>query len=285
MNRQSNEVLQEREKNLARIEKLRLIDDDFFSEVLDGKREAVGYILRILLDRDDLVVTETKSQVVYRSATKRSISLDIKAVDAENEYFDVEIQRADRGTGARRARFHGSMIDRDLLDKNADFEILPESYIIFITENDKYRQGEPLYHIDRTIKECKHEAFGDGLHIIYVNGEYQNSDTKIGRLMHDFYCEKSEDMYSEVLANEVKYFKETEGGRTRMCRILEEMCEEVAERATKETEERMAKENAEAKRKTAQTLLTLNKLSFEEISMSTGLPVEIVEELANQKTA
>ena len=94
------------------------------------------------------------------------------------------------------------------------------------------------------------------------------------KLMHDFHCIKSEDMYSKVLADEVKYLKETEGGRVRMCRILEEMCEEVE----KETAERVAKE-------TARSLLALGKLSYEDISQGTGLPLEVVEELASQKTA
>ena len=94
------------------------------------------------------------------------------------------------------------------------------------------------------------------------------------KLMHDFHCIKSEDMYSKVLADEVKYLKETEGGRGRMCRILEEMCEEVE----KETAERVAKE-------TARSLLALGKLSYEDISQGTGLPLEVVEELASQKTA
>mgnify|MGYP004422823211 CR=1 FL=1 len=124
--------------------------------------------------------------------------------------------------------------------------------------------------------------FGDGLHILYVNGEYQDVETPVGRLMHDFYCTKSEDMYSKVLADEVKYLKETEGGRGRMCRILEEMCEEVAEEVAKETAERVAKEKA---KETARMLLDLNKLSHEEISESTGIPIEVVEELAAQKTA
>ena len=96
--------------------------------------------------------------------------------------------------------------------------------------------------------------------------------------MHDFYCTKSEDMYSKVLADEVKYLKATEGGRVRMCRVLDEMCEEVA----KETAERVAEEKA---KDTARMLLTLNKLSHEEISRSTGLSLEVVEELATQKTA
>ena len=286
------------EEYLARIDKLRLIDDDFFSEALDGKIEAVEYILRTVLERNDIVVLETKAQVEYKSATKRSIRLDIKAVDRNQEHFDVEIQRAEEGAGARRARFHGSMIDRDLLGKGKDFDELPESFVIFITENDKYARGVPIYHIERRIEEHDNALFGDGLHILYVNGEYQDVETPVGRLMHDFYCTKSEDMYSKVLADEVKYLKETEGGRGRMCRILEEMCEEVAEEVAKETAKRVEKETAERVEKetaervaketakeTARILLDLNKLSHEEISESTGIPIEVVEELAAQKTA
>ena len=77
-----------------------------------------------------------------------------------------------------------------------------------------------------------------------------------------------------MLVDEVKYLKETEGGRGRMCGILEEMCEEVE----KETAARVAKE-------TARSLLALGKLSCEDISQGTGLPLEVVEELAAQKTA
>lgn len=122
------------EKYLARIDRLKLMDDDFFSEALDGKIEAVEFILRVVLGRDDLRVIETKAQVEYKSATKRSIRLDIKAVDGTNKHFDIEIQRADSGADAKRARFHGSMFDRELLEKNQDFKELPESFIIFITE-------------------------------------------------------------------------------------------------------------------------------------------------------
>ena len=298
--------LQTREMHLARIEKLRLMDDDFFSEALDGKTEAVGYILRTVLNRDDLKVVETKAQVEYKSATKRSIRLDVKAVNEDQEHFDIEIQRADSGTGAKRARFHGSMIDRELLEKSMDFEELPESFVIFITENDKYKQGVPLYHIERKIEEDDNALFGDGLHILYVNGEYRDVDTPVGRLMHDFYCTKAEDMYSKELAEEVKYLKETEGGREHMCKILEEMCEEVAEqvaeqveketaeRVERETTERVKRETAERVEKetqkrvakeTVKSLLALGKLSHEDISASTGLSLEEIEELAAQKTA
>lgn len=77
------EQLSMHEKDLQRLNELCLMDDDFFSEALDGKKEAVGYILNTVLEREDLKVVSTSAQVEYKSATKRSIRLDIKAEDVK----------------------------------------------------------------------------------------------------------------------------------------------------------------------------------------------------------
>ena len=70
---------------------LRLMDDDFFSEALDEKIEPVEYILRTILERNDIKVQCTEAQVEYKSATKRSIKLDIRAVDTEGRVLDIEV--------------------------------------------------------------------------------------------------------------------------------------------------------------------------------------------------
>ena len=70
-------------------------------------------------------------------------------------------------------------------------------------------KGLPLYHVERIIQETK-ERFEDGSHIIYVNGSYKNDDDPVGKLMHDFRCTSSIDMFYDELKNTVKYFKETE---------------------------------------------------------------------------
>lgn len=212
---------------LAMLERFRLMDDDFFSETLDGKIDAVQFVLNTVLERDDLKVIETKAQREYKSATKRSIRLDIWAQYADGRVADIEIQRADKGTGAERARIHSSMIDRDLLEKGQDFNEIAETYVIFITENDKFNAGMPLYHIDRTVKELDHLEFGDRSHIIYVNGAFRHTGHPVGRLMHDFWCTEADDMLNDVLAKEVRYMKETEKGRTAMCEMMEEMLEKT----------------------------------------------------------
>ena len=65
-------------------------------------------------------------------------------------------------------------------------------------------------------------SFEDGSHIIYVNGSYENDGDPIGRLMHDFRCKEADNMFYEELQDSVRHFKETEGGRSQMCKAMEE---------------------------------------------------------------
>lgn len=60
---QETEQTVRNEADLQMIKELRLMDDDFFSEALDGKIEAVEYILKTILERDDIKVRSTKAQV------------------------------------------------------------------------------------------------------------------------------------------------------------------------------------------------------------------------------
>lgn len=259
------------------------MDDDFFSEALDGKKDAVEYILNTILERNDIKVKSTKAQVEYKSATKRSIRLDIQAEDTDGKLMDIEIQRSDKGTGVKRARFHSSMIDRTLLCKGDEFEDLVDTYVIFITENDKFGAGIPLYHVERKITELDNVLFGDGAHILYVNGEYRNMEHPVGSLMHDFNCKEAKDMVNPVLAEEVRYLKETEGGRSQMCRLLEEMRNEAAAKAAAEAAVKAKAEGkAEGKISTALNMLARGRDSIEEIAELTELPLEEVQKLADK---
>jgi hypothetical protein len=45
----------------------------------------------------------------------------------------------------------------------------------------------------------------------------------LGRLMHDFFCSDPNDIYSDVLAERVRFFKEDEKGVAAMCKVMEEI--------------------------------------------------------------
>lgn len=163
----------------------------------------------------------------------RSIRIDIYAKDSTGKIYDIEVQRSDEGADVHRARFNSSMIDTRMLKESQKFKELHESYVIFITKNDVMGSGLPLYHIDRVVKETG-ISFGDGSHIIYVNGSYQNEDDPIGKLVHDFDCKKSADVFYPILAKQIHYFKETEGGRSIVCKAVEDLAEKWAERRAEE---------------------------------------------------
>lgn len=64
-----------------------------------------------------------------------------------------------------------------------------------------------------------------------MNGAYKDDLSEIGRLMRDFRCKKSEDMYNNVLREKVHRFKKMKGGRARMSKGIEAYADEKATEA------------------------------------------------------
>ena len=259
------------EEDLQRLRGLRLLDDDFMSKVFEDIKCA-EFLLQIILKRDDLKVKKSTSQYSIKNLQGRSVRLDILAVDEKNRVYNIEIQRNDKGAGVKRARYNSSIIDANVTEPGDQYEKLNETYVIFITENDVLGRELPIYHINRVIEETG-ELFGDESHIIYVNSQIKD-ETALGKLMHDFSCTNAKDMYYEVLADRVHYFKEDEKGVAVMCRAMEEMRNEAAREAARKTS-----------LETAKSLLLIGKLTYEEIALVTKLTVDEVKELDNKKSA
>ena len=128
------------QEDLQRIRGFRLLDDDFLTKCFDRKTDCMELVLQIVLENPDLQVVDVRTQVFVENLLNRSVRLDVLATDSAGRKFNVEIQRADKGAGRKRARYNSSMMDSHLLDKGKDVEMLPETYVIFITEHDRRRQ-------------------------------------------------------------------------------------------------------------------------------------------------
>ena len=222
--------LLKKQKLIARIQEFTLMDDDFMTRFFENDRECTQFVLQTILNNKKLTVIDAIAQKVVKNLEGRSVRLDVYAKDNKGKPYDIEIQRADKGAGAKRARYNSALMDADITTPGEDAKNLPESYVIFITEKDIFGKGLPLYHIERTVKECN-IPFNDENHIIYVNGKYEGNDP-IGDLMHDFHCKKADDMKNKILADRVRYLKEDEKGVKHMCRIMEDFEKEVKEEQT-----------------------------------------------------
>ena len=242
-------------QDLERLQLLRYMDDDFMTVCLEDNFEGVELILRIVLGREDIKVKSVRTQEPMKNLQGRSATLDVHAVDSTNKEFDIEIQRADAGAGAKRARHNSSLLDTHILKPGEDTEDIPDSYVIFITENDVMKGNQPIYPVERyvTIGENK-VLFEDGSHILYVNGKYRGND-EVGKLMHDFSCTNPDDMNYEALAKKARYFKQDEKGVAAMSKILEDMRNEAAKKAV-----------LDSARETAKRMIKKGKMSLEEIA-------------------
>ena len=257
-----NQKQLERQETLEAIGKLNLLDDNLMTLVFDRNIEATELLLNVILQRSDLKVLEVVAQREYKNPMPggRSITIDIYAKDGKDKVYDIEVQRASAGADVHRARFHSSMIDTKMLKAGQEFNEIHDSYVIFITAGDVMGAGCSLYHIDRVIKETG-AYFGDGSHIIYVNGSYKDDSDPIGKLMHDFRCLSSVDMFYPALAKQVRYFKETEGGQDIMCQVFEELAEKRADEKVLAEKAKLVKNLMETMRLTAEQAMEAMKIS------------------------
>ena len=252
-----------RQKDLERLKQLRPIDDDFMRCMFKDNIPLVELVLRIITGKSDLVITSCETQKdMKRLGGARSVCLDAYGEDSSGKKYDLEVQREDKGAEPHRARYHSSCMDIENLNARQEFSDLPDTYTIFITEKDVYGQGEPLYPIER-VNLATGKLFGDGEHILYVNGAYRG-DSDLGRLMHDFSCTDAGDMNFDLMAERTRYLKENPKGVSQMCKVLEEMCRE---------------ERKETLSEVVKNLLAQGKISVEEIASATGLAFEEVKRL------
>ena len=256
------------QEDLQRLRGFRLMDDDFLTKCFEGNTECIELVLRIVLDMSDLNVLDVRTQVFVENLLNRSVRLDVLATDRAGRKFNIEIQRADKGAGRKRARYNSSMMDANLLKKGEDFNNLPETYVVFITENDVMGKGIPLYQIERSILETG-ERFEDGTHILYVNGAYRD-ESPIGKLMHDFSCTDPSEMYYDVLADRVKFFKESKEGIAVMCKAMEDMRNQTLK---------------EGMINVAKRMLDDGTLTLEKIAEYAGLSLDEVKKLKADITA
>ena len=91
----------------------------------------------------------------------------------------------------------------------------------------------------------------------------------IGKLMHDFNCTDAKDMYYPILAEKVKYFKETEGGCAAMCKMMEDMRIEAATQTAKANAKRMLND----------------KLPLDKVAEYSGLSLEEIKEIHEKLTS
>ena len=206
--------------DLRRLERLRIMDDDFMRCVFRDRPDLVQGVLRTITGIRDLELTSMETQRdMRRLAGARSLELDVWGTDGDGTQYDMEVQRGD-DANPRRARYHGSCMDVEALKRGKDFSELPERWVIFIAEQDVLGGGAATHLFES--REAGGSPLCDGAHTPYVNGEYRGDDP-IGRLMSDFCQSDPSKIHDRGLAERVRYYKEDPEGVSQMCEIFDQV--------------------------------------------------------------
>ena len=163
MVQRENRIQLHYEKYRKIIQGLILMSDALMRNVLKDIKCA-EYVIQIIMEQADLKIVDVTIQQDNKNLRGRSAVLDCVAEDAGGDRYDVEVQQGSGGASPKRARYHSAVLDANTLEPGKDFDTLPKSYVIFITDEDIAGAGLPIYHVAKTVKETK-EEFGDQAYI------------------------------------------------------------------------------------------------------------------------
>lgn len=196
-------------ENLKRIKEFTLFDDLYMNVFFKDNLEGVQFILRLILDKKDLIVESVAIQEYFIDLESKTSRLDVSAKDKENNRYNIEFQVIVSPELIRRGRFYLSKIDTAMLKPGKEYHTLPETYVIFVSKGDVIGKDRPYHHF--TMKDEEGYELKDGHHLLFLNADYPKG-WRLKELMDDFNCADPDQMRYTILKERAKYFKEEEEG-------------------------------------------------------------------------
>lgn len=278
--------MQRHELTLAqKWERLTLADNFIFCKVLEDNPEVCRHLIEILLNiKIDRIEKPAAEKSVKTDFISHGIRFDVYVKDGNGRSFDIEIQTTYSTSLAKRARYYQGLMDVDNVQHGAGYDVLNESYVIFLCMGDAFGKGFPVYTFRYRADEDKDFLMNDGTVNIFFNAKkYDTMKSEELKSFFKYLCgkEPSSD-FTDRLSALVERVKINAQWRHRFMTWEQEMAIQSNEKA-KEIAKDMANDIANQKIiETAQKMLKENIGTPEQISMVTNIPLEKVLKLQKE---
>ena len=209
------------EQKRALVSQFNLMDDTFFSVVMENKA-ACEYLLSGLLGKP-ITVVENKTQYSLRNIENHSIVLDALIEDEDHKLYDVEIQIDDQKNHERRMRYYHTAIDWSYLEKGRDYNDLPELYMIFISDFDPFKRNKNHYEVKQYVDNTK--EYDDGIRRLYFNTAIDDG-TELSKLLQYLKLSEVSNNNFGALSQAVNFHKIQNEGVDSMCKAVENYAKE-----------------------------------------------------------
>ncbi|MBQ3076886.1 MAG: Rpn family recombination-promoting nuclease/putative transposase, partial [Clostridia bacterium] len=155
---------------------LPLSSDFMFAEVMRSERICTLFLESLLNKKIARIEYITKQADLKDDPVSHGIRLDVYLNDENQTRYDIEMQNVRKQSLERRARYYQSGIDRRFLQEGADYDELPESYIIFVCNFDYFRRGLACYKRISSMEDCPGLVYEDGSHVCFLNSGYREAN-------------------------------------------------------------------------------------------------------------
>ena len=155
---------------------------DFAFKKLFGSEEnkeiLISFINSIISEENQIKSLELKNPYNISNYRKGKMTiLDIKAVDENGTWYDIEMQIAEQGYYDKRALYYWSKLYSDQIESGDDFEILRKTIGINILDFN-YLKEEDFHNVYKIYNEKTKEDFSDLFEMHFIELNKFNKDYK-----------------------------------------------------------------------------------------------------------
>ncbi|MBQ6910364.1 MAG: Rpn family recombination-promoting nuclease/putative transposase [Synergistaceae bacterium] len=173
-----------------RIDNVDISNDFMFCHVMQDKEIFAEVLHRILPELDIGRVEfceyqKTLSEYIDMQGVRFDVYAKTKS-DGEIKVFDVEMQKVNKDSLAKRARYYHALMTSNIMNRAEikNYKDLPDEFVIFICKFDLFGQGRSIYEFENLCRQDTNLSLGDGTRTIFVNAD--SSDENISPELKNF---------------------------------------------------------------------------------------------------
>lgn len=144
-----------------------------FGKVMQDREICAGVIERLLGIKVGKIKYPKLQKVIAPYYSTHGVRLDVY-LENSTTVFDVEIQTTPVAALGKRMRYYQSMIDIDHLTQGNPYDVLKESYVLFLCKKVPYKEKRSVYSFERTSEGI---SAGDNSHWIVYNLEQSKEES------------------------------------------------------------------------------------------------------------
>lgn len=266
---------------IKRYEDLTISDDFMFGIIMRQAKYCKPFLETILGIKIDHIEYPKIQEVINLDIKAKSIRLDVYVDDGENTVYNIEMQNISKPDQPKRMRYYQDLIDLDLIEKGQDYNELKNNIVIFVCTFDLFKLGRHYYSFENICIEDHALRLNDGTKKIILNtkGIMDDISPDLKALLDFIDGNNPEDAFTKELSVAVEDARHSKKWRVQYMNLQLAYLDKLNE--GKKLGEKIGKEIGKEinQKENAKRMIAANKISLEDISFYTGLPLEEVKKL------